>query len=139
MLEWDDRYKIGEESIDSQHKLLFAFFNDFEVAIREKEGRAYCEECFTFLEHYAKTHFGNEEGCMNRHKCPIAAKNKIAHEQFITAFHGFNDKLHAGGYSDQLMIEMHQFLETWITSHIMGIDLHLKSAIEESEGSKQES
>ncbi len=129
MITWDDRYKTGEESIDKQHQLLFEFFNNFEDGIQKSRGRSYVEQSFQFLNDYTKAHFGYEENCMNRFKCPFAAKNKNAHKEFSQALKVFQNKLQTDGYQDILLNEIHDFVEQWITNHIIGIDTHLKDAV----------
>jgi len=46
-------------------------------------------EILDFLQFYAKWHFGQEEDCMNKYKCPIADQNKKAHAGFLKKFDRF--------------------------------------------------
>src|SRR3989338_6606263 len=107
MITWNDRYKTGEESIDKQHQLLFEFFNNFEDGIRNSRDRKYLEQSYKFLNDYAKAHFGYEENCMRRFKCPFAAKNKTAHKEFSEKLKTFQGKLQKDGYHDDLLNEIH--------------------------------
>jgi len=129
MIAWDERYRTGDEAIDRHHKLLFEFFNDFEIEIEERRGKNYLQKSMEFVEHYINCHFGIEEFCMCKNHCPFAERNQLAHEHFKKTFAAFKKEIDMGGYSDEIAIEMHLYLEDWIKSHIIGIDTHLKDAI----------
>src|SRR5688572_27739742 len=114
MILWEDRYKTGEEMIDRQHRMLFEFFNDFEDVIKNGLGKSFVENSLLFLENYIHLHFGIEEFCMHKHRCPIADKNKAAHEKFKETFNTYKNKLADNGYNDQIATELHQNIEAWI-------------------------
>lgn len=129
MIKWEPRYSVGDEAVDRQHKLLFEFFNDLQEVIQEGKQASYLTTGLPFLENYAKAHFHYEENCMIKHKCPVAGENKTAHEIFLTTLQQFKKRTESNPSDKTLIIEMHQFLEKWITSHIIGIDMHLKACI----------
>lgn len=129
MIKWQERFSTGLESIDRQHQLLFGFFNDFEENINEGRGKIYLEKSFSFLEAYAKAHFKFEENCMDQHQCPCALQNKEAHAQFMNKIIEFKTKFASGQCKEGFYVEIHQFLEQWITNHIINIDGQLKNCI----------
>ncbi len=129
MIEWKDAYSTGDEAIDRQHRLLFDFFNDFEVVIKEGKGAHYLEKSFCMLESYAAAHFKFEERCMHVARCSVADKNKTAHQMFLVKVEEFKKAFESGEVKDDFFVGMHHFLEQWITSHIIGIDTHLKDCV----------
>jgi len=129
MIKWEEKFATGVEAIDRQHKFLFEMFNDFEDAIHEGRGESYLKHSFPLLEAYAQAHFHFEEGCMHQHKCPISQDNKNAHETFVVKLTAFK-KQHESGPTEELCVQMHDFIEKWIVNHIIGMDTHLKSCID---------
>jgi hemerythrin-like metal-binding protein len=129
MITWDKSYATGDDTIDRHHQLLFTFFNDLEDQINKGKGKDYVARSLNFFEHYIECHFGIEEFCMHKHKCPFAEKNKQAHAAFKKAFAGYKNRIDEAGYSDEIATDMHRFLEDWITGHIIHIDGHLNDVI----------
>ena len=136
MIQWSDKYKTGHERIDRQHQQLFEFFNDLESIIQEGRGRSHLDFSLHFLGLYVQFHFGFEEDCMTKCRCPFAQRNKEAHEEFRIAFQAFKDEVQVGGDSDAIMTKMYGFLEAWIDSHILAIDTHLMDAVKTGDPSK---
>lgn len=125
MIEWNDRYKVGVERIDDQHKALFAFTNAIEESIRNGWQMGKANEAVQYLVDYARLHFRHEEDCMFRYKCPIAGVNKDAHAQFLAAIEDFQRKLESSPGWD-LLSEIHEFLQSWLVKHICKIDVQLR-------------
>lgn len=125
MIEWDEKYSCGIEEIDDQHKKLFFFIGELEGDLRDKK---YIKlgHILNYLTQYAKGHFGFEETCMTERHCPVAAKNKKAHEGFLEAMERFKERYKTEGESDALAQEIHQMAEDWLVSHICNVDTHLK-------------
>jgi len=129
MIKWEERFATGDDGVDRQHKLLFDMFNDFEASIHEGRGESYLKSSFPLLEAYAQAHFKFEEDCMERHHCPVSQDNKDSHQTFIVKVQDFKKKFQSGLHEDDLYIQVHAFIERWITSHVIGIDTHLKACI----------
>ena len=129
MIIWEERFSSGVESVDRQHRMLFEFFNDFEDCIKTGKGELYLDTSFCLLEAYAKAHFKFEENCMQERQCPFAKQNFDAHQVFIVKIQESKTKFSAGGCAHEVLIEIHDFLENWITTHIIAIDVHLKNCI----------
>ena len=94
--------------------------------------RAECEfliHLVEFLENYADTHFNEEEGCMERYRCPAHQKNKEAHEQFRTFFKEFKARYQAKGFRREILLELHKTLSQWIEEHILRVDTQLRACI----------
>jgi len=88
---WKDEYSVGVPDIDKQHKKLFDSISNLEKLVNDDifEGPE-IERLLKFLGAYVQTHFTFEENCMRQHKCPVAAKNKAAHDKFLQYYTEFN-------------------------------------------------
>ena len=129
MIKWQELYSTGLPEIDSQHKTLFVFVNDFEESINESRGKEYIFSYFHILEAYVQAHFQFEEDCMEKYHCPAAEENKIAHTKFVECVINFKSQLQNKKINEEQAIQLHNFLEKWITNHIIKTDAQLKPCV----------
>jgi len=123
---WSDALCTGNRAIDNQHKYLIDIINDLADAIESGQTAQSMKKIVNLLQYYTEWHFCKEEDCMERLKCPVAARNKQAHAQFIEAFLGFRSELEAGGDSSEIATRMYKTLTSWLVQHIQGIDANLR-------------
>ena len=126
MILWNEEYSTGNPTIDKQHRLLFQFVNDMEEVYQEGHAESWLMTGFNFLKSYAQAHFGYEEDCMLRSHCSVAEQNHKAHGAFLEKITKAELALIEKGYSPQAFEELHRYLESWITGHIMALDRRLK-------------
>jgi hemerythrin len=130
MIKWQESYSTGIKKLDDQHKSLFDFCNDLEGIIQDGGvSKDILTASLRFLEQYVKVHFGQEETCMFKYACPVADKNKKAHEKFIQAYKDFQSQINEKGDTDGILEKLHHFLEAWLVDHICKIDTQLKSCV----------
>jgi len=128
MILWDDKYTTGVQHIDSQHKQLFRYINNLELAVvGDVVDNSVVNEAMDFLEMYTRVHFCYEEVCMKRAQCAVAKKNKRQHDSFINIFMEFKKRFKDDGISKDSVMELYDLSDRWITNHIMKIDINLKS------------
>ncbi len=128
-LEWANIYATGVEEIDAQHRKLFKMINELGDAIKAGQGPEAAPQALKFLGDYVKTHFGYEEECMHKLKCPVAGKNKEAHESFLKLFTKYNDRFRAEGYKEDVVVELHTIAVDWLVKHICGVDVNMKHCV----------
>ena len=129
MIIWEEKYSTGNAILDKQHQFLFGFVNDMEEAIGNGRGVSYLMKYFYVLEEYAEAHFGIEEECMHKLKCPFAKRNQDAHQKFREYLVQCKEKSKKIGYTEELVVEVHCMLESWLKGHIIEVDTHLKDCI----------
>ncbi|TVQ53035.1 MAG: hemerythrin [Spirulina sp. DLM2.Bin59] len=125
-LAWDDSLKIGIPEIDHQHKLMIDQMNLLVDALKDNKAQEEIQKIIHFLDGYVEQHFGFEEKCMHRYKCPIATTNDQAHRQFITSYNEIKAEFKAHGPSFMLVLQINQNLLDWFINHIRKIDTQLK-------------
>ena len=59
LFEWSDKYKIGIEEIDNQHKTLFSIAFDLNKAMLERRSNDILKELLDKLIDYTQTHTNN--------------------------------------------------------------------------------
>lgn len=124
-VEWTDALCTGNRAIDNQHKYLIDIINDLAAAIETGLAAQSLKKIVNLLQYYTEWHFCKEEDCMNKLKCPVAARNKDAHAQFIETFLAFRRELESGGDSTEIATRMYKTLVAWLVQHIQGIDSNL--------------
>ena len=124
-ISWDPSMTTGVEALDNQHKQLISWLNDLLGAMSVGRGRAEVASLLDKLGGYAVMHFGNEEECMTKYNCPVAAKNAAAHKDFVATFASFREEFDRDGASAHLVVRVESELMRWLTSHIKHIDTQL--------------
>lgn len=132
-IQWDLTMSTGVEAIDNQHKQLIKWLNDLLAAMSQGRGRSEIQPILAKLGGYAVTHFGNEEDCMTKYNCPVAAQNAAAHKVFIATFNSFNDEFDREGASARLAVRMESELLRWLVSHIKRTDTQLLPCVKAKE------
>ena len=64
-LVWQDRYNLGVEIIDKEHKKLFSILNKlFDFGQQEEKSQWVCQEAIKYFKDHALKHFAEEEAYM---------------------------------------------------------------------------
>lgn len=125
-IEWDgDRFGVGVERFDEQHRRLFELTDDLHGAMREGEGREEVGRVLAELEEYTYHHFDDEEGfmedCGYADHCPGCFSS---HEDAHRAFEQRVSELRADHEAGDLTVSMEtlRFLRDWLQSHVASAD-----------------
>jgi hemerythrin-like metal-binding protein len=128
--QWDHRFVVGLESIDSQHRHLVDLVNqvgDLLLAGQADEERLL--PIFHQLADYARFHFADEERLMEeigmdpRH----AESHKRHHGEFLKqVLQMWNNRANV----TEPVASLHDFLAAWLTVHILGEDQVMGRIIE---------
>lgn len=124
LLEWKDDYLIGVESLDFEHRDLFARINELHQQLVRREDKARIEEALAGIHSRMAAHFALEEKFMRDTGFPNYARHKKEHVRFldniVEVIEEFvNDP--GLGYADTLLAE----LRHWIINHVLTSDQEL--------------
>jgi hemerythrin len=128
-LTWKDGYTTGVPELDEQHRQIFDLVNGLGRLI--ERGACDSPEVDALLEGLGEDvqrHFTMEEGCMSRHHCPMAQKNKQEHAQLLRLYLDFLSAFNAEKSLDALA-GFHRAAEGWLLEHICFVDIHLRSCV----------
>ncbi len=128
-IKWDESMSTGVESLDAQHKQLISWLNNLLVCMSEGRGRAEIDGLLQQLGAYATLHFGNEEECMEKWRCPMAAQNAAAHKEFIATFQNLRDEFDRNGATAHLVVRVQSELMRWLSAHIKRTDTSLRACV----------
>lgn len=124
MYEMKDEYKIGVEHIDEQHKKLFELADKAYILLKDEftiDKYDRIIEIINELKEYTVFHFRSEEEYMESINYKRMFTQKIEHDKFIKALEEI-DLTHVDQNQDESLVEMLEFLNNWLTEHILKND-----------------
>lgn len=133
MIIWNEQFNTGSDAIDQQHQMLIHNINQLECLLTEtnptRETCDFLAQLIDFFESYVKEHFRFEEDCMEKHRCPVHAANRQAHETFIAFFLQFKEDSQHQGFRPDVVRKLHRTMDLWIQEHILRVDIQLKPCL----------
>ncbi|MDR1930155.1 MAG: bacteriohemerythrin [Treponema sp.] len=121
-VKWDDKYSVGIQLIDDQHKELISLTNAlFRGCLAgPEEAKAYFSETIQGAVDYVKYHFSAEEKILEEIKFPGYENHKSQHKSFIvkilTDVRSFEE---GKKFVPNAFV---RYLRDWILSHIAVMD-----------------
>ena len=116
-MEWSSQFEIGHSVLDEQNRELMECLHQLEVATLEQR-TLLAVYCITRLKHMIRNHFATEERLLRECSYPDFEKHKAAHRDF-------SDKLidlQVRSVSQDVTLEMVEFLSAWLVKHIQSSD-----------------
>ena len=117
---WDEKYSVGIQSIDEQHKEIFRLMDQLFQALKSGKAAQSVLRIIAALKHYAITHFEKEEYLFRQFKFEDSASHIREHEQFIEKITALKADAKSGRLASSF--ELLHFLKIWINHHIMVVD-----------------
>lgn len=129
-LTWAEHLSVGNAIIDSDHKNLIVVVNSVECAIVTRD-RTALSKSFELLDTYMDIHFRNEERIAEAIKFPFA-QNRFEHMQLMHDMRHMKERLESNFYywPNSLLDQYSRFLNSWMTDHIVKMDMKMKPALQ---------
>lgn len=112
---WDEKYSVGNEEIDGQHKYMFELANSLPESIEDGS----VKKTVMALYKYILKHFSAEELLMNDEKFPCAVEHMSLHNDLITQLNEITSIPFKG---DEDLLKFKRFVYDWVIEHIMHQD-----------------
>lgn len=122
-LEWDDKYSVGIDEIDNDHREMIDIINKLDTAIIADRDNTEIRLIFSRLNDYIKVHFVREEELMKKYNYDDAIGHKNEHDKFIIDLAAIKMKMLQMNYTSG--IGLYVLLRGWLITHIMGTDRDL--------------
>ncbi|MBF0327760.1 MAG: hemerythrin family protein [Nitrospirae bacterium] len=122
---WSDKFVLGIEKIDDQHKKLYDAVQEFLIAISEDKDVAEIKKMLNFLANYIFEHFSTEEDYMDKYEYPHASHHKSEHKAFTDEFHKMKDQYERDGATKFISLQLEGWLFDWLKKHVSGSDAAL--------------
>jgi len=117
MYKWEEKYSVGIQSIDRQHKEIFNYLNSLLDALKLGQADKVLLQIVLELEKYAFVHFQKEEFFFERFKYSGAKEHIQEHQFFMQKVTSLKSELKSGKMV--ISIELLNFLKDWIDNHIL--------------------
>ena len=122
---WDNTLSVEVEEIDDDHRKLVELFNMLNHSVSEKDAPDYIEAVLEELISCTAWHFSHEERLMLKYGYEGIAEHRREHQQLIESARALQQQ------GKSISSEDIEFLEHWLTGHILGVDMELGSFLGE--------
>ena len=122
-LVWDKTLSVDVPEIDEDHRRLVDLFNLLNHSVVEGDAPDYIEAVMEELISCTAWHFKHEERLMLKYGYEGLLEHKSEHEELIASATALQQKLLQE--SKPVLSDDIQFLENWLTGHILGADRDL--------------
>jgi hemerythrin len=119
---WDETLSVEIDEIDDDHRKLVDLFNTLSHAVAEGDTTDYIEAVLEELISCTIWHFRHEERLMLLYKYKGIVEHKAEHNDLIDSVKEVQEKFQR---EKRLTNEGVEYLETWLTEHILGHDMKL--------------
>ena len=126
---WDNSLSVQIQEIDEDHRKLVDLFNILNRSIVEGDATDYIEAVLDELLSCTIWHFRHEERLMVKYSYEGLPEHKKEHQELIESATELKQKFLQEGKA--LSSEDIEFLEHWLTGHILGTDMSLGSFLGE--------
>jgi hemerythrin len=120
---WDESYRTGNLTVDTQHQELFRMVNHLHDAIMDGTSKEILTPTLTKLAKYTIAHFAAEEALMKAVNYPAMAEHRKKHGELTKQVKDLVEKYSAGKVV--LTITLSNFLADWLRHHIKEDDIAL--------------
>jgi hemerythrin-like metal-binding protein len=124
-LTWGEILSVGVDEIDEDHRKLIHIFQILNRAVREGESPEYLAATLEELINCTVWHFSHEERLMLKHRYREIEQHKAEHRELVQSVKELQQRILESGTP---MVDEHiEFLERWLTEHILTTDGRLGS------------
>ena len=134
---WNDRFKLGNEQVDLQHKKLFELVSDLVNACIDGSDMGKLQETLGFLANYAVRHFHFEEELQLQYNYPGYKEHKQLHEDFKITVGELVARFNENGSSTELSNDVNKIVVRWLINHIQREDKRIGDYIRSLEKPKE--
>lgn len=125
---WDETLSVEVEEIDDDHRKLVDLYNMLSHSVADGDSADYIEAVLEELISCTIWHFRHEERLMLRYKYEGLEAHRAEHNDLVDGVKALQKKFHK---ENKLTDEDIEYLETWLTEHILGHDMKLGFYLED--------
>ncbi|MFA5986999.1 MAG: bacteriohemerythrin [Parcubacteria group bacterium] len=121
---WTEDMTVHNDILDMQHKQLFGKINELLEAIVNETTENVVDDMVQFFKDYMDQHFHYEERYLTENGYPDVLAHKQKHAVFVDKYYELKKKLGDGVDTNTLVLEIENFMGSWLTQHIL-VEDHL--------------
>jgi hemerythrin len=117
---WNNRYCIGDPSVDAQHSYLFTLAGEL---VESKDKETLTRNAMKLFR-YVREHFNYEEALMREVDYPEEERREhvALHDQLISHLTAICQRINLGCWTPE---ELEVFMNSWLLGHIVDVDSEL--------------
>jgi hemerythrin-like metal-binding protein len=127
---WGETLSVQVKEIDEDHRRLVDLFNILNHSVAEGDGLDYIKAVLEELISCTVWHFKHEERLMLKYGYEGYLEHKTEHDELIDSVKELQTKFIQDG--QMLTSDEIEFLEHWLTGHILSTDMDLGSYLVEA-------
>ena len=120
---WDNMLSVQVQEIDEDHRKLVDLFNILKHSVEEGDAANYIHAVMEELINCTVWHFSHEERLMLKYAYDGYADHKTEHQELVESAKVLQAEIQQKG--ETISSEDIEFLEHWLTGHILGTDMDL--------------
>lgn len=128
-LVWDNTLSVQISEIDEDHRRLVDLFNLLGHAVEEDVSPEYIDALLEELIACTVWHFRHEERLMLRYAYEGLDEHRAEHDELVRSVKALQEQRRQEGTG--ISTEDIEFLEHWLTGHILGLDMDLGAFLSE--------
>jgi hemerythrin-like metal-binding protein len=117
-IEWNEKYRVGNDAIDAEHKELFNIASRFLNASDTGAQLAAALE----LRDYTSKHFRHEEALMHEIGYPLTATHLKLHTDLLSKLGEIEKKIELDDLNNS---DIENFINYWFIKHMAAVDAPL--------------
>ena len=127
--QWNERYAVGVELLDNQHRRLFALVNELFALIRAGKADREINDFILKVRDYVDVHFSDEERMMTRTNYPDYEMHRAEHQEMLAQVRRYQERAARGDPVNPMSLLEEMVI--WLHSHLARSDRgyveHLKT------------
>lgn len=127
--EWKREYSVSVKRFNDDHRQLFQYLNDLHQGLISGLNISDMGYILKGLMEYTIVHFQEEERMMKKFNYPEFESHRIEHEMLLKRVGEFYRDFIQG--KKAFSLELLSFLDDWVTSHILTMDMKYKPFFED--------
>mgnify|MGYP003488780527 FL=1 len=117
-MEWSEKFNLGIDVIDNQHRQILDYINALEK-IRATGAREQIKDVFDDLIDYTQSHFSFEENLLAQVNYQFLPSHRSIHELFVKRLKDYRQRFDNG---ESVEDDLHRLLSKWLINHIQHDD-----------------
>jgi len=119
-VQWEEKYSVGVEEIDKQHKDFIVIMNNLYEAFSTGKGRDELEVILNDIIKYKENHFATEEKYFDLYQYENTEEHKAEHKKLKDKVDAFYEEFKTG--KADITADLMDFLENWLIDHLINQD-----------------
>ena len=129
LIEWQDDFAIGIESVDHEHREMITLINSFHQHLSDEAPRDEIETVLGEIESAIGAHFALEEKAMRDLAYDQYAEHKANHEHLLDDIRNIADAYGEGAYTEMNAV-LSEHMKMWFSNHFRHMDARLHNFLE---------